>query len=76
MPTTPRPTPPAPRRVGTGRLALTRRPGESILIGPPDRPIATFEIVEISGGRVLLRITAGLEHSITRAGGPGEGVAP
>lgn len=64
MPNTPSPT---PRRVGTGRLALTRRPGESILIGPPERPIATVQIADIMGGRVLLRITADLQHSITRA---------
>jgi len=47
-------------------LVLTRRAGESIVIGDPAHPIATVLIVAISADRVRVGITASKEIPVHR----------
>jgi carbon storage regulator CsrA len=47
-------------------LVLTRRAGESIVIGDPARPIVTVLIVAISAERVRVGITASKEIPVNR----------
>jgi carbon storage regulator len=35
-------------------LALTRRPGEEVVIGDPDDPVGVVRVVEVSGDKVRL----------------------
>lgn len=48
------------------RLVLSRKQGESIVIGPPENPIATVYIQCIEKGRVKLAIDAPKEVRILR----------
>lgn len=35
-------------------LALTRRPGQSVIIGDPRNPLGSVRVVEVNGDRVRL----------------------
>ncbi len=47
-------------------LALTRRPGEEIVIGDPAKPIGVIRIVEIHGDKVRLSFDFPREVMINR----------